>query len=207
MKADNESLNNRGRPLRRSNSSGNLANRLGPRRPTVGGAAQRVAKRNLDRQRGRNSGGGALSGRGRSAAGPNNRGRSRSRSRTRIQPGNNLRYRSRTRYNADNPLNNRSRSRNRYANTPLVNNNARRGRSRSRSRGLDGVTNKSTSSIKARLGIRPGTTANRGLNNRRRNASLSRRGVQTGRVQKRRNSTSVTASTSDNSRRGRMRSR
>ncbi|KAM7361280.1 uncharacterized protein ACRADG_011001 isoform 2-T2 [Cochliomyia hominivorax] len=191
MKADKETLNIRNRPLRRSNSSGNLANRLGPRRPTVGGAAQRVAKRNLERQRR----GGAINGRGRSA-GINNRGRSRSRSRTRTL--------------SDNGRNQRSRSRNRNGNEGNNSQNVRRGRSRSRSRsgrGSAGNVNKSSLPVKARLGVRPGLTANRG-NNRRRNASLTRRGVQLGRVQKRRNSTNVNAAAgSDNNGRGRKRSR
>lgn len=201
MKADKETLNNRNRPLRRANSSNNLANRLGPRRPTVGGAAQRVAKRNLDRQRRRGGGGGNLNGRGRSS-GLNGRGRSRSRSRTRTLSDNG---RSR----------NRSRSRNRNgndANNSASTNNARRGRSRSRSRGRGGATGaggKSNLPIKARLGVRPGTAqANRGGNNRRRSASLTRRGVQSGRVQKRRNSTNVNgANGGDNNGRGRRRSR
>ncbi|XP_037814401.1 putative uncharacterized protein DDB_G0286901 isoform X1 [Lucilia sericata] len=207
MNADREITNNRGRPLRRSNSSNNLAGRLGPRRPTVGGAAQRVARRNIDRQRGRNS----VGNRGRST-GLNNRGRSRSRSRTRTLSDNG-RNRSRTRNNSDNQLNNRSRSRNRNsvnAQTNNNNNNVRRGRSRSRSRGrvAAGSVNKSNLPIKARLGVRPGVAANRGTNNRRgRNASLTRRGVQTGRVQKRRNSTNANAAGNDNNGRGRMRSR
>ncbi|GBP93316.1 hypothetical protein EVAR_67959_1 [Eumeta japonica] len=48
-----------GKPIRTNSLAvlqRNLANRLGPRRPTVGGAAQRVAKRNLDRQRYHNNG-------------------------------------------------------------------------------------------------------------------------------------------------------
>ncbi|XP_065371202.1 uncharacterized protein DDB_G0287625 isoform X2 [Calliphora vicina] len=205
MKADRESINNHSRPLRRNNSSSNLANRLGPRRPTVGGAAQRVAKRNIDRQRRGN--GSNISGRGRSA-GLNNRGRSRSRSRTRTLSDNGP-NRSRTRNNNDNQLNGRNRSRNRNRND-LGNlqspNNARRGRSRSRSRGR--VAGNSNLPIKARLGVRPGAISNRAPNNRRRTASLTRRGVQTGRVQKRRNSTNTNAAAgNDNNGRGRIRSR
>lgn len=198
MKADKESLR---RPLRRSNSSGNLANRLGPRRPVVGGAAQRVAKRNLDRQRRRNSAAGAISGRGRPIGTNNSRGRSRSRSRTRTQSGS-LRNRSRTRNANGNANNNRSRSRNRNRTDSFNTNNASnnvRGRSRSRSRGRVGIVKKANLSVKARLGVRPNSTGNRGaVNNRRRNASLTRRGVQTGRVQKRHNSTNTNAATSGN---------
>lgn len=206
MKADNESLRTRNVPLRRTNSSGNIANRLGPRRPTAGGAAQRVAKRKIERQRGRNGGGNVrLTAPGRSGGLNVSRGRSRSRSRTRVQPVNGRsRSRSRTR-NVDNQNNNRNRSRNRNPND-VTNAPVRRGRSRSRTRGRGGIVNKAktTLPVKARLGVRPGQ------NNSRRNASLTRRGVQTGRVEKRRNSTNANgarATVGNNNRRGRPRSR
>lgn len=203
MKADNETLRNRNVPLRRTNSSGNIANRLGPRRPTVGGAAQRIAKRKLERQRGRIGGNRRLATPGRSAGLNISRGRSRSRSRTRVQIENG-RSRSRSHIRkVDILANNRNRSRNKNvndaANTPI-----RRGRSRSRTRGRGGINNKSTLSVKARLGIRPGQ------NNNRRNASLTRRGVQSGRVEKRRNTTNTNgtrATVGNNTRRGRPRSR
>ncbi|KAL9894661.1 uncharacterized protein DDB_G0287625 [Glossina fuscipes] len=57
MKADREVSIGR-RSLHRINSSSNLAGRLGPfgpRRPTVGGAAQRVARRRLERENGRST--------------------------------------------------------------------------------------------------------------------------------------------------------
>ncbi|XP_037943003.1 serine/arginine repetitive matrix protein 2 [Teleopsis dalmanni] len=52
MRAD-QIMNNLRRPLRRSNVGANVAQRLGSRRPLVGGAAERIAKRNFDRSRGR----------------------------------------------------------------------------------------------------------------------------------------------------------
>ena len=206
MKADNESLRTRNVPLRRTNTSGNIANRLGPRRPTAGGAAQRVAQRKIECQRGRNGGGnGRLTAPGRSGGLNVSRGRSRSRSRTRVQPTNGRsRSRSRTR-NVDNQNNNRIRSRNRNLND-ATNAPVRRGRSRSRTRGRGGIINKAktTLPVKARLGVRPGQ------NNSRRNVSLTRRGVQTGRVEKRRNSTNANearATVGNTNRHGRPRSR
>ncbi|XP_005181098.1 serine/arginine repetitive matrix protein 2 isoform X2 [Musca domestica] len=183
MNADREILKRRASPapLRRSNSSGNLANRLGPRRPVVGGAAQRVARRRIERQRG-----GVIDNRGRSLV----NGRRRSRSRTRIQE-NGGRGRSRSRQNngaaAAPAPRGRSRSRSR---------NPVRSRSLSRNRGRDTVAKKSALPIKARLGVRPGeanNAPNQKNRNRRRTASLSVRGVQTGRIQKRRNSANTTA--------------
>ncbi|XP_061389464.1 serine/arginine repetitive matrix protein 2 [Musca vetustissima] len=182
MNADRELLKRRASPapLRRSNSSGNLANRLGPRRPVVGGAAQRVARRRLDRQRG-----GVIDKRGRSLAS----GRGRSRSRTRVQE-NGGRGRSRSRQNNNaTAVAPRGRSRSRSRN-PV------RSRSLSRNRGRDINAKKSNLPVKARLGVRPGENVNNATNqrnrNRRRTSSLSLRGVQTGRVQKRRNSTNAT---------------
>ncbi|XP_073818439.1 uncharacterized protein isoform X2 [Musca autumnalis] len=191
MNADREIMKRRASPapLRRSNSSGNLANRLGPRRPVVGGAAQRVARRRQERQRG-----GVIENRGRSLG----NGRRRSRSRTRL-PENGGRSRSRSRQNngaAAAAPRGRSRSRSR---------NPVRSRSLSRNRGRDTTAKKSALPIKARLGVRPGETKNnpnQRNRNRRRTASLSIRGVQAGRVQKRRNSTNATTRNS-----GRPRSR
>uniref|UniRef100_A0A1A9W715 FoP_duplication domain-containing protein n=1 Tax=Glossina brevipalpis TaxID=37001 RepID=A0A1A9W715_9MUSC len=171
MKADREVANGR-RSLHRVNSSSNLAGRLGPfgpRRPTVGGAAQRVARRRLERQSGR------------SAAPANStayRGNTRSRSRTRAfnkltaNPGPRPRQQSRSRNISGNNKRSRSRSLN-----------------RARSGGVPVVP------VKARLGMRSGAAQNsNNYSNRRRNYdrrsnSLSRRGVATGRVQKRRNIT------------------
>ncbi|XP_013118333.1 serine/arginine repetitive matrix protein 2 isoform X1 [Stomoxys calcitrans] len=186
MNADREILKRRNTtPLRRSNSSGNLANRLGPRRPVVGGAAQRIARRRMDRQRG-----GALERGGRSLTNGN---RSRSRNRSTAPPvqGNGVRgrSRSRSRQNVANAVpRGRSRSRSRL---PV--------RSRSRNRGREGAPAKSSLPIKARLGVRPGPNAkstannrngnrNGNRNNRRRSVSIGSRGIQAGRVQKRRNS-------------------
>lgn len=149
-----------------------LANRLGPRRPVVGGAAQRIARRRLDKQRG---GGVSLVNGGRS--------RSRNRAITRVQGNGDVRSRSRSRNRniATTVVRGRSRSRSR---------NPVRSRSRSRNRGREINPAKSALPIKARLGVRPGTNVapnNRPNNRNRRSTSLTRRGVQLGRVQKRRN--------------------
>ncbi|XP_075145074.1 uncharacterized protein LOC142220068 isoform X2 [Haematobia irritans] len=177
MNADREIMRRRATtPLRRSNSSGNVANRLGPRRPVVGGAAQRIARRRLDRQRG-------VVGNGGRSLTNGSRSRSRNRSIGTVPAGAARgRSRSRSRQNTANAPRGRSRSRSR---NPM--------RARSRNRGREAASGKSSLPIKARLGVRPGANGNSGPNNRnvnrtQRRASIGSRGVQTGRIQKRRNS-------------------
>ncbi|XP_067639214.1 uncharacterized protein DDB_G0287625 isoform X1 [Eurosta solidaginis] len=156
MEADliSNSQRNLNRPMRRSNS---VSNRLGSRRSLVGGAAQRIAQRRLQR---------TMSERDMFNVVPR-RGRSRSRSRAPVAIINLTRSRSRSGGrlgNARQQMRGRSRSRNRQ-------------RSRSRMNNAGGRAN---IPVKARLGVRPGT-----IQRRRRSASALR-GVAQGRIQRRR---------------------
>uniref|UniRef100_A0A1B0FKI0 Chromatin target of PRMT1 protein C-terminal domain-containing protein n=1 Tax=Glossina morsitans morsitans TaxID=37546 RepID=A0A1B0FKI0_GLOMM len=166
MKADREVSNGR-RSLHRVNSSSNLAGRLGPfgpRRPTVGGAAQRVARRRLQRENGRSTA-------------TNNftafHSRSRSRSRTRVfnKLAANVNPRQQSRDRSISASNKRSRS---------------RSLNRTRSGGIPIKARLGTRSGIAQNSI---NTGNRRRNYDRRSNSLSRPGVVTGRVQKRQNIT------------------
>ena len=154
------------RPLRRSNSALNLIGN----RVSRGGAAERVAQRQLQR------------------------GRSRTNSRNRMPiavnrmqaQNNNGRFRSRSRNRADNIMRANNNNNNANANAPNMR------RSRSRSRGVrtnNGVLPKSAVPIRARLGLRPGgVNQQQQQRGRPRNASMTRQGVAAGRIQKRRNS-------------------
>ncbi|XP_053969250.1 serine/arginine-rich splicing factor 4 [Anastrepha ludens] len=143
------------RSQRRSNS---VSNRLGSRRPLVGGAAQRIAQRRIQRTM---SGSGMMNEMQR-------RGRSRSRSRAPVA------------------VINLTRSRSRSTGRGIPVGTQMRGRSRSRQRTRSRVnTNANTRAnlpIKARLGLRPGAIA------RRRRSTSGIRGVAQGRIQRRRNS-------------------
>uniref|UniRef100_A0A1A9VPB1 FoP_duplication domain-containing protein n=1 Tax=Glossina austeni TaxID=7395 RepID=A0A1A9VPB1_GLOAU len=164
MKADREVSNGR-RSLHRINSSSNLAGRLGPfgpRRPTVGGAAQRVARRRLERENGRST-----------ATNNFTAFHSRSRSRSRTRAFNKL---------AAN-VNPRQQSRDRNI---LASNKRSRSRSLNRTRS-GGIPIKARLGTRSGIAQNSINTGNQRRNYDRHSNSLSRSGVVTGRVQKRHN--------------------